>query len=659
MRAALLAIALVGCSTDKGVAVFVHPSSGDVMYVRLFMGTGSSTQANLTNDSKVTADRANYWVRAPNNDQDLLQISAGTDAKFAFLTDDAIPVVIAVGYDKNKSPIEAGYLTDIQRKDGDDVSAYELDLATANAFGAGGMEIGVWSPPSPNGTPLIDAACAGVIDPTADHPLFVVREEDQDCDGNADGSADECTPDDYLSSAPPDSDKATCLVPSLTPASCRFGGKYCTDLNATPPQNGSDCNPSTVCTPTAVCATCENDPDPAGCAKDINRSHTIAGNTLGRYICSIEVDPSTNRSCKTSIRLPLPPTGGYNCTNVRIGDADHIGDSLPAGNDKLTLMDDHCGAVVDVPEDVALVSGKDITGYVQWDLENNASIAMPIDFQVTLASSVCPAETTTDCVRYTEQPGDSDTQRCAAAWTPHAVTTFLTNGATSQIEPTLSHDLTELVYHDDLAKTLRYAKRANAGVPFGAEVVVMAASGDDYNHPEISDDGQNLLVVSALGVSIASRNATMTGQFGTPSLLVQNGADSAITSATFEPDGSLIVTIEPALNPMNLSHMFHITFAATNIMTMDMVDTGGLDSVHDPHESPDGLHLYFSAVEIQGTAETLYVMSRGSVDDPWSTPVALTEMGDPTVSSPWVSADGQYMVYVVSSHLTVAKRADL
>ncbi|HEY0250322.1 MAG TPA: hypothetical protein VGC41_02305, partial [Kofleriaceae bacterium] len=356
MRWALLVIAAAACSTDKGVAVFVHPSSNDVAYVRLYLGAGDSTTATLTNDT-YTARRADYWTREPGNAVDLIEIAAGDDAKFAFITDETLPIVIAVGYDQQKNPIEAAIATDLARKDGDDVSAYTLDLAPAKALGTkDSMQVGLWSPPTP-AVALIDAACVGAIDPSIDHPKFIVSADDQDCDGNPDSDPTrECTPDQYLGTGVSlDTDKA-CLTPQATaasanaPGTCTIGGAPCVDHGA-PMQPTETCHPSNICVPTSLCGTCPGD---GNCVRDPS---AILDSTIAHYQCPVSADPTSGKACKVDFSLQRPPTGGYTCDQVAIGDSGAPASAeLDKNNLKLKIgldADKSCAATIHVDSDQA------------------------------------------------------------------------------------------------------------------------------------------------------------------------------------------------------------------------------------------------------------------------------------------------------------------
>lgn len=633
--------------------MFVHPSSADVAYVRLYLGEGNSTTANLTSASGVTADHASYWQRVAHNDLDMLPVT-GDVVKFGFITDHSIPVAIAVGYDQNKQPIEVGYLTDISRKPADDVSAYELDLQPAAKFGdaTNQVQLSVWSPFGQTPASPIDELCAGVIDPSGDHPVFVVYDtNDQDCDGNIDGTDGECTPDEYLGSTPPDSDRATCLSATVTPLSCRFGGQYCTDTNATSTGGSQGCNPSIVCMPSSICQTCAvPGQDPVACAKNLPAASPGFTNTAF-YKCDVPTGPD-GKTCEASLQLPLPPTGGYDCSTVRIGDATRIGDELPLGSEKVTLQSNACDAKLSVPAQVALTATA--SGYVQWDLDNGGAIAMPIELAPAMTSGCASSTVALQCTRY-QEPGDVDTQRCVSAWTPQQ-TGVVPAAAGIQQQPTLSHDLTEIVYHGDTG--LMYGKRSNPSNPFSTVTAIASLPGDMFSQPEFNKDSSKLLLVGNAGVYVSAHDSS-NGSFGTPMLYVANPLNQAITSATWEPDGSLVVAIVPVPNPGTTSALAHITISNTTIATNDAIDVGRND-VGEPHESLDGLHLYFTAIEAGGTTQTIYVMSRATPSDTtWSPPIALTELMALKVASPWVSPDAKTLIYVVADKLVQATRADL
>lgn len=323
-------LGLAACQAHHGIVVLVENDNKEVRSIRLFVGTGDSASSSLTPSTKVQVDDAEYWVRDPGNELDLVDVSDQAELRFLFETDATIPVAIAVGYDGSGQPIAAGLAHDLAPMDGTDFTGYELTLVSPiSAIGpAGGpMQVALWSPPPM--TSQLDAACAGVIVAGEDHPYFVVSEQDQDCDGLRDDDVLECNPDVFLGERPADPSEASCLVAgvgSAGEADCQLGGEPCTD---NVPRGQGQCNAGHTCVPVDVCMLCGSSFE---CAADLASSGHADLALIPHYECALHRKPDGS-TCGETFALERPPTGGYDCTQFQIGNSmSALGDKLKVDN---------------------------------------------------------------------------------------------------------------------------------------------------------------------------------------------------------------------------------------------------------------------------------------------------------------------------------------
>ncbi|HET9989420.1 MAG TPA: hypothetical protein VFQ65_12905, partial [Kofleriaceae bacterium] len=463
MRGALAVVTLVvaGCQDLHGVNVIVQPGDPAVTSVRLFIGLGGATNSSLTPSSKVQVDDVEYWSRDPNNASDVVTGVDGTgEVRFLFDTSDTIPVAIAVGYDKDHMPIAAGALTDLEVRDSG-FTGYELPLTgSITPLGTQGspLQLGLWSPD--HTTAAYDAACAGIIIAGADHPYFVVTDQDQDCDGLADSDMNECTPDVYLGTRAADPSETSCLVsmqtgPGVT--DCKLGGATCTD---NVPRQQNMCVPSHTCALDQLCTLCGSSFD---CAADTD-AHIAE---VDHYECVVN-KKSDGSICETTFTLARPPTGGYGCLGFAIGDA-----TTPLGN-KLQVGDIELDASLH-DSSMSSCAGKlaaqgssttpiDFAGLVTFTLKNNAGIAMPIHVTSMTTSVSCP--TAAECALVSAVPlpptaaaFQPPLTACAAAWGPPVAIGDAVSSTLGATEPTLSADQLEMIFsaNGNLYRTTRTA----------------------------------------------------------------------------------------------------------------------------------------------------------------------------------------------------------
>jgi hypothetical protein len=645
MRAALWVVMVVACNDVHGVAVLVHPNNSDVRYVRLFIGTGGSVMTDLTPDSGVTAGSAYYTTRDPGNDCDTCDvIPVTTDVvKFGFVTDAPVPVVIAVGYDAQKQPIVAGLAHDLAPSDqSNNFFGYELDLAPFQAFSATSspLQLDLWSPPEVAADPF-HARCAGIIDATADHPYFVVRVEDQDCDGLADGTPGECTPDTYLGSAPPDAADATCLVSETT--KCRLGGMACVDNGGTAPA----CSPSETCLPTNLCGECMDD---YACAAQILSAASVNSTTTAHYSCTVFL-AGDGTVCPVPLALDRPPTGGYDCTGIRIADATtQLTDKITQGNVTITASE-HIGTATSCAATLSFeglpTTPSSLSGLIAFTLNNNAGIALPVT--VEFQTGGCTQQT--PCA-LGPPAFDETLTACATAWTGPSVAVELpaTDNPESS-DPTLTPDQKQMFY-ESAGRIIEVTKSNNiwgltASAPLTGNVTDRA--------PELSGDGLSLVLSSTDVARVTRLYVATRPDLASPFAMATaiTGLDPTVfSSATFAPDdsaGNHHMIAAGVANSNPTSTLFDLQLDPTDqAIVLETSIPIDVQNISHPHLTPDGFHLYFDGVS-NGTT-SLYVASRRTIAEPFRAAVRLGELDDPQdalnqTSGAWVGPGGHTMYY--------------
>jgi len=644
------------CQDLHGVEVIVQPGNPAVKSVRVFVGTGGATNASLTTSSKVQVDDVEYWSRDANNESDVVTGVDGTgEVKFLFGTSDTISAVIAVGYDANQAPIAAGALTDLEVRDSG-YTGYELPLmGPIMPLGTTGatVQLGLWSPSLT--TSAYDAACAGIVLAGADHPYYVVTDNDQDCDGlTDDDTAHECTPDVYLGTRAADPSEAQCLVSDHTAsgiADCKLGGATCTD---NVPRNQNSCVAGHTCTPNQACMQCVTSFD---CAANAQMRLAM----VDHYECPLPRKASDNSICETTFTLARPPTGGYGCKDLVIGnDTSPLGNSLTVGNVELdaTLQDSttsSCAGRLDAK--ISASSAVDFTGLVSFDLKNNAGIALPIHVGMgTGTATSCPD--TTECTIVSAQPlppiaatFEPGLTQCFATWGAPTLISNVFAGNSGASDPTLSQDQLELIYASNnvLYRTTRTAIggawTTAMPVDFGAFAL---PSGASMHAPKLAPDGVQIYFAVTLQTGMttmyyATRNATTATSWNLPAPIVYADAGFQVTSIAWGPGNHVIVgttstTAMPAL--------YDATWDLANktLSTFTMVKDGAAD----PYVTPDGMNLYFDAlISVNGSA--LFVASRRTPTEAWAPEVQISELGTTGSidTTAWVAA-GAHTAYFTS-----------
>ena len=656
----MLSLALVigaSCQDHHGVEVIVQPGNPAVKSVRVFVGTGDSTNSSLTTSSKAQVDDVEYWSHDANNESDVVTNVDGTgEVKFLFSTSDAISAVIAVGYDANQAPIVAGAMTDLEVRDSG-YTGYEVPLMGPIApLGTAGatVQLGLWSPQLD--TPAYTAACAGIVVAGDDHPYFVVTDNDQDCDGlTDDDTAHECTPDVYLGTRAADPSEAQCLVSDHTAsgiADCKLGSATCTD---NVPRTQNMCVAGHTCTLNEQCMQCMMSLD---CAA--NAEMRLA--TIDHYECALPRKASDSSICQTTFALARPPTGGYGCKDLQIGnDTSPLGGSLTVGGVELdaTLQDSSTSSCAGklMAKLSSSPTAVDFTGLVSFDLKNNAGIALPIHVTMgTSTATACPD--TTECTLVPAMPQtpvistfEPGLTQCAAAWNAPAPIANLFAGNTGSFDPTLSSDQLEMIYasNDVLYRTTRTAIGGMWSTATPLDLGGFAIpSGATLRAPALSPGGVEMFFAVQLQTGTttmyyATRSSTTAAGWNLPAPITYADAGFEVDSIAWGPGMHVIVG---TVDGTAATALYDATWDLTTktLSTFTLVNPKG----SHPYLSADGMQLYFDQLaQLGGSA--LFVASRRSPTDAFAPEVELLELnnGDSTDSSPWVPA-GAHAIYFAS-----------
>jgi len=651
----VVTLVLASCQDLHGVAVIVQPGDPAVTSVRLFIGTGGATSSSLTTSANVQVDDAAYWSRDLGNASDVVTGVDGTgEVRFVFDTSDAIPVVIAVGYDANKMPIAAGAMTDLELRDGG-FTGYALPLTgPVMPLGTQGspLQLGLWSPD--RSTSAYDAACAGIVVAGADHPYFVVTDQDQDCDGLADDNALECAPDVYLGTRAADPSEISCLSSiqaGLGTPDCKLGGATCTD---NVPRDQNMCSPSHICALGQLCTVCGSS---YACAAD-TEAHLAE---VDHYECNL-ARKSDNTVCQTTFTLARPPTGGYGCTGFAIGDDNTpLGTKLQVGNVELDASVHDSSASSCAGTLAAQGSASmpvDFTGLVTFTLKNNAGIAMPIHFSSSVTTTGCPQ--TAECALVAADTFKPPLTACAAAWdAPTAIGNIVapTGDASG---PSLRADQLEMFYTTGgtIYRTTRTAIGAQWTPALPVAFSAFATTDTQRAHaPQLAPDGVEMFFTvidtsdGATRLYYVTRSSNTSVVWNTPAPVDYPAAGFAVISAAWGPGNQVFVGTASMQNLQ--TEIYDTTFDLAGKALSAFVDVGpGID----PFVTADGMDLYFAGQDVpDGTGPLiLKVASRRTPTDTFAPPVSLPELSGAAnvVTSPWVPS-GARRIYFSSQTTSV------
>ncbi len=653
-------ILVAACAEDHGILVLVKSEDANVTQIRLFVGSGQPTSGSLAIPAATgPTDRsaignATYFVRDPHDRGDIVAIDGPRTVRFAYATSDAIPLVIAVGYDSNNEPLTAGVLHDLAAPtSANQFNAYEVDLDTRQTvFGpAGGpdgaLRLGVWSRPN---SPLnmSTAECAGIQTGNEEVAYFVVNPDDQDCDGYTNDQDIECRPNVYSGALAADPRHPSCLVASplgTVYPYCTFGGQPCKDGLG---PMGGECTATHICTPSSVCTSCGGT---FSCATEMTNAQIDVGPF---YDCAIHATNDGTRLCGgESLALERPPTGGYDCSTVEIGNAD-FGDTFAKNgmHVKISQGSPTAGCEVSLDFDDGDTGGaSSFTGLTKFTLTNNAGVALPIRFLI--APSDCtdqPPVTCTIANDPTGTPPDVGMTQCAAAWSPVGMVAFV--GALPTLRQggaTVTKDGMEmfLIAGDGLYRAQRMGQTWTVSPAPTVTRTGMRA-------PKLSADGTRLLFMADIpmagsGLYEVSRTASNTDFDQATLHAIIDSQNRTIESATFGPPGTLVIAAPASGGPTG-TQLYIVPFSgfAIGMNAIPIPNVSSVSAVHDrqPSLSYDGLHLYFES-DRDNQGEAIYVASRPNIDADFGHPVRLAEIpvSSNTTVYPFVTEDRFTMYY--------------
>ena len=642
MRVAIvIALVVAACSNDRGILVEVNSTDPIVAKIRLFVGTGDPTTANLTIAGPHHLDGAVYYTRDPHDSADVVDLSNGHRvAKFLYATNDDIPLVIAVGYDANNQPVTAGLLNNLAAPTkSNQVNEYEIVLDTSAAisvFGTTGeVHLGLWSRADDTAMNPYTAQCAGVQLGHDMPAYFVVSPEDQDCDGYMNGTDLECTPNYYDGSTAADPCLVDQLVTTQNPEYCYVGGRGCTDGVGVDPD--SQCAKTNICLPLTVCHDCAGD---FKCAANLD-AYNYSPTAGPFFACSVPAHD--DRLCKTTLRLPRPPTGGYGCRDFQIGN-DGFGMKLVNGTMELDAMTGKdtsqptsCDATIDVVPDRATGGVVTFSGIANYALENNGGIAIPIEFTVSPVDTCADSMVPVPCVLSDD---DAVQPRCAAGWsTPVSADIAMAGSGGS----TLTID-GKTMYYVTTAGSLAMTTRMSTTLPWGVSTAILTPNQTAIHAPKLSPDNSHILFVAM----------STTAQVGLYQAKIANGGLSEITpfadvaagrtieSATYTPNSNTLLVA--ASNAASLSHLYLVTIAGTQIMQLGVSTNAPTVYERSPSLSANGLHLFFDS---NRDGVGIYVSSRASLTDDFVTAVLVKELVGTDSSSglPFVTRTSDEIYY--------------
>ena len=134
--------------------------------------------------------------------------------------------------------------------------------------------------------------------------IFIVDENDRDCDGFPDEDPLECRPNVYRGRERPKRNETSCVTTDALEVGaetsvCVLGGGGCVDGRG--PVDGT-CDPSTTCVQPTVCVGCTGRADGLACMANLGQQ----GSATTRVECSFVIDAATGKVCPGAAALAQP-----------------------------------------------------------------------------------------------------------------------------------------------------------------------------------------------------------------------------------------------------------------------------------------------------------------------------------------------------------------
>ena len=231
-------------------------------------------------------------------------------------------------------------------------------------------------------------------------------------------------------------------------------------------------------------------------------------------------------------------------------------------------------------------------------------------------------------------------------------------------EPTLTADMTEIYFKSNRPggkglSDIWSATRATASDAWSTPSSVAALStSDNETAPRIAQDGLTIWFQrnpsGGAGATLMSTRASRTSTWSTPVTVNEfiAGTDGEFGSAT----ATLLVGYLTSHRTSTRAQLFRSTRAAatdpwgTPTEVAELISDTGVFS-QSPWGSPDDLSIIFSSDRLgtHGSGD-LWLATRASVDEPFGTPVNLSETNSADFDAdPWISPDLRHIVFVNTS----------
>jgi len=289
--------------------------------VRLFIGIGDEHGAALGPDGFTDGESRSgtYWLRDPNNlpDVDRAPIGIESPATFSFGRDGDLAelgAVVAVGYTAGV-PTSSAAVFHARVGDGS-VYQYRMGLNGAadprtRAMRSRVNQLEVWGA---NECVHIDNRRSDIQDRDHRVAYIVGSHEDRDCDGLAEGAANECNADVYLGAAP--AKVPSCMFSDAAGAVCTVGVARCRDGVG---DDGS-CNRTRFCAPAELCVRCTDPATKWACAQDYQ---SVNGGGVGAYGLQCQIPAmkgagSISQLCNPEFAAQIIPPAGTTCQDVAV-----------------------------------------------------------------------------------------------------------------------------------------------------------------------------------------------------------------------------------------------------------------------------------------------------------------------------------------------------
>lgn len=332
-----LLLVCVGCASSD-VAIDVRPPAGvEVAKVELFLGRSSCSMDDGSECPGIGPESMDAPLRDEitgkvfivDHPEPFTADMVDGLARFRIqATDEVMPLIVAVGTGLQGEQNSIAILKNLDLDLG--ARRINLDLETARlgltkVATPTEARVQLW----PDGSPDRDRdahACLGIELPGFER-MFVVPDDDRDCDGNTED--DECRPlvhDGFQVSAPVEADAASCAFVGRVDnfdTVCRLGGEVC---NETSPDTRGCNNERVVCIGSKICELCSD--YSANCYEEKVLAHA---DELSKLTCTIlfKTDGGGVSPCVfASEELALLPGGCTGASLTALGSTDPFSPSV-------------------------------------------------------------------------------------------------------------------------------------------------------------------------------------------------------------------------------------------------------------------------------------------------------------------------------------------